>query len=224
MQPEHAVNHEGSETGMTPKPAKGTSPFRTAEERRAEREQKREAVLRAAVRMFNAQGFHATSLDDVAASLGVSKPTIYHYLGNKDQVLFECVTRGIEQLRAVADEALGASGTGLDRLRNFLRHYAEIMMEDFGRCVVRTADEVLSPDSAVRFRTLKREIDGAMRALLTESIADGSIAPVDVKLAAFTLAGALNWPARWHHDDGEISAKMLAAQMVEILTQGLAPR
>ena len=209
---------------MTSRPAKETSPFRTADERRAEREQKREAVLRAAVRMFNAQGFHATSLDDVAASLGVSKPTIYHYLGNKDQVLFECVTRGIEQLRVVADEALGGSGTGLDRLRSFLRHYAEIMMEDFGRCVVRTADEVLSPESAVRFRTLKREIDGAMRALITESIADGSIAPVDVKLTAFTLAGALNWPARWHRDDGAISSKMVAAQMVDILIQGLAPR
>lgn len=209
---------------MTSRPAKETSPFRTADERRAEREQKREAVLRAAVRMFNAQGFHATSLDDVAASLGVSKPTIYHYLGNKDQVLFECVTRGIEQLRVVADEALGGTGTGLDRLRSFLRHYAEIMMEDFGRCVVRTADEVLSPESAVRFRTLKREIDGAMRALITESIADGSIAPVDVKLTAFTLAGALNWPARWHRDDGAISSKMVAAQMVDILIQGLAPR
>ena len=56
------------------------SPFRSATERQAEREQKREAVLRAAVRMFNAQGFHATSLDDVAASLGVSKPTISRFM------------------------------------------------------------------------------------------------------------------------------------------------
>src|ERR1700741_4448445 len=78
------------------------SPFRTQAERAVEREQKREAVLRAAVRMFNSQGFHATSLDDVAASLGVSKPTIYHYLGAKDQVLLECLTYGVEQLLAVA--------------------------------------------------------------------------------------------------------------------------
>jgi hypothetical protein len=51
-------------------------------------------VLRAAVQMFNEKGFHQTSLDDVAARLGISKPTIYHYLGNKDQVLLECVTAG----------------------------------------------------------------------------------------------------------------------------------
>lgn len=201
-----------------------SSPFRTPAERIAEREQKREAVLLAAVRMFNAQGFHATSLDDVAASLGVSKPTIYHYLGNKDQVLFECVRRGIAQLQAAADRARTAPGTGLDRLRAFMRRYAEINMDDFGRCIIRTSEEMLSPDSARQFRALKREIDQAMRTLLAEGMADGSIAATDVRLTAFTLAGALNWPARWHRTDGAQRAEDIAVQMVDILTAGLAAR
>jgi AcrR family transcriptional regulator len=115
-------------------------------------------------------------------------------------------------------------GTGLDRLRVFLRSYAEIMMDDFGRCVIRTPDEALSDESATRFRELKREIDGAMRGLIEQGIADGSIAPIDVKLTAFTLAGALNWPARWHRADGDASIETVATHMVEILTNGLAPR
>jgi AcrR family transcriptional regulator len=201
-----------------------TSPFRTPAERRLEREQKREAVLLAAVRMFNAQGFHATSLDDVAASLGVSKPTIYHYLGNKDQVLLECVTRGVEQLRDAARTAHALPGSGLDRLRVFLERYAEVIMDDFGRCVIRTADEALSPASAARFRALKREIDQAMRALIADGVADGSVVAADVKLTAFTLAGALNWPARWHQPVGARSPGEVARGMVEILTKGLAPR
>jgi len=200
------------------------SPFRTSAERKADREQKREAVLLAAVRMFNDRGFHAASLDDVAASLGVSKPTIYHYLGNKDQVLLECVTRGVEQMRAAAEEAHGLSGTGLDRLRSFLRRYSQITMGDFGRCVIRTSDEALSAESGARFRAVKRDIDTAMRSLLRAGIEDGSIAPLDVKLTAFTVAGALNWPARWHRADGDCSPEALSAQMVDILTQGLAPR
>ena len=200
------------------------SPFRTQAERAVEREQKREAVLRAAVRMFNSQGFHATSLDDVAASLGVSKPTIYHYLGNKDQVLLECVTRGVEQLRAAADAAHAVPGTGFDRLRDFLTRYAEIIMDDFGRCVIRTADEQLTNESSARFRALKREIDKAMQALIAEGVADGSVAPTDVKLTSFTLAGALNWPARWHRHDGRLTPEEVASTMVDILMRGLAPR
>jgi AcrR family transcriptional regulator len=201
-----------------------TSPFRTREERERERFHKREAVLRAAVRMFNARGFHATSLDDVASSLGVSKPTIYHYLGNKDQVLLECVTRGLEQLQQAADAVRSAPGTGLDRLRGFLRRYAEINMDDFGRCIVRTGDEALSAESAARFRALKGQIDQAMRALIREGIDDGSIAGGDVTLIAFTLAGALNWPARWYDPDKGATAEAIATTMVDILTGGLAPR
>ena len=200
------------------------SPFRTARERAAEREQKREAVLHAAVRMFNGRGFHATSLDDVAASLGVSKPTIYHYLGNKDQVLFECVTRGVAQLRAAADAALASPGSGLERLNSFLRRYAEITMTDFGRIIVLTSDAELSDESAQRFRALKRDIDLAMRELIEAALADGSVAPVDVRLAAFTIAGAINWTARWHRHDGPQAPEEVAAQMVGLLTNGLAPR
>lgn len=200
------------------------SPFKSREEREADRALKREAVLLAAVRMFNERGFHAASLDDVAASLGVSKPTIYHYLGTKDQVLLECVTRGLEQLREAADSARQQKGTGLDRLGAFLRRYAEINMADFGRCVIRTGEEMLSPASAVQFRALKRQIDAAMRALIAEAVADRSAVAEDVRLTAFTLAGALNWPSRWYREDGPSDAPMIAAKMVAILLSGLLPR
>ncbi len=200
------------------------SPFRSAAQKSEEREAKRNAVLRAAVRMFNERGFHATSLDDVATTLGITKPTIYHYLGNKDQVLLECVTIGLQQLLDAAETARGEPGTGIDRLRRFLQRYAEINMDDFGRCVIRTGDEVLSRVSAKRYRELKRAIDTAMRRLIEEGIADGSIPPLDPKILAFTLAGALNWPARWYDPEGARSAPDIAGQMVALLSTGFAPR
>lgn len=219
------VNSDREEFSLPTSPqAAVPSPFRTREEKIREREEKREAVLRAAVRMFNARGFHATSLDDVAASLGISKPTIYHYLGNKEQVLIECVTRGLEPLRLAAEAAKDEPGSGLDRLRRFLRHYAQINMEDFGRCVVRTGDETLSPEAAAQFRSRKREVDLALRGLIEDGIADGSIAPVDVKFAAFSIAGALNWPARWHDPAGPAPVDEIVAALVDIVIGGLAPR
>lgn len=200
------------------------TPFQTPEQRRASREAKRSAVLRAAVRMFNEKGFHQTSLDDVAGALGISKPTIYQYLGNKDQVLLECVTIGLAQLQAAAETSSQTSGTGADRLTNFLTRYAEINMDDFGRCVIRTADEALAPESRAQFRAHKRQIDKAMRGLIEGGIADGSLAPHDPKMLAFTLAGALNWPARWHEADGAQSPQEIARHLVAILAQGFLPR
>lgn len=200
-----------------------SSPFPSPQSREALRIEKRDALLRAAVGMFNERGFHATSLDDVAASLGVTKPVIYTYLGNKDQVLFECVRMGLGQLRGAAEHAQASDGTGLDRLKAFLRRYAEVTMDDFGRCVIRTPDEVLSPGARKEFRALKTEIDATMRAMIEEAVADGSAMVGDVRLTAFALAGALNWPARWFRADGPMSAQQVARDMVELLCAGLHP-
>jgi AcrR family transcriptional regulator len=199
------------------------SPFRNAQQREADRASKRDAVLLAAVRLFNQRGFHATSLDDVAASLGVTKPLIYHYLGGKDQVLFECMRIGLQQLREAADEVARQPGTGMDRLKHFLRRYAECIMEDFSRCVIRTGDETLSAETRPQFRALKSEIDRAMRKLIAEAAADGSAKVTDVKLTAFAFAGALSWTARWHEPGGALQPAEIAEQMVEILTRGITP-
>lgn len=200
------------------------SPFLSAEQKRTMREAKRAAVLRAAVQMFNRQGFHQTSLDDVAASIGISKPTIYHYLGNKDQVLLECVVIGLGQLIELAEECRALPGNGADRIATYLARYAEINMDDFGRCVIRTAEEALAPESRARFRELKRRIDSDMRGFIAAGVADGSLAPCDVKLAAFALAGALSWPARWHNPDGELIPLEVAQSLVKMLGNGFLPR
>ena len=200
------------------------SPFRTAQQRESDRAAKRQALLLASARMFNARGFHATSLDDVAASVGVTKPTIYHYLGNKEQVLIECMTIGLVQLQEAATKARGEPGTAMERLCGFLRRYAEVNMTEFGQCVIRTGDELLSPEGLEKLRSLKRPIDAAMRGFIIEGIEEGSIASVDPKMLAFTLAGALNWPARWYKPDDAMKAGEIAAVMVDILMQGFAAR
>src|SRR3546814_9604290 len=58
-----------------------------ARDRVAEREAKREAVLQTAARAFAENGYHRTSLEEIAARLGVSKPTIYYYAQNKDDLV-----------------------------------------------------------------------------------------------------------------------------------------
>lgn len=197
------------------------SPFRNAAQKQEERLAKRNAVLRAAVEMFNQRGFHATSLDDVAASLGISKRTIYHYLENKDQVLLECLTVGLSQLLEAVDKARAGSGDGRDRLVHFLHGYAEVIMGPFGRCVVLTGENALSAESRPLFRKLRRKFDTAMRDIIAEAVTDGSIPDIDVRMTAFTLAGALSWTAHWHRPDGDLSPTQIANEMVGILMAGV---
>lgn len=198
-------------------------PFRNAKERTQERAAKREAVLLAAVRMFNQRGFHTTSLDDVAAALSISKPLIYHYLGAKDHVLFECLRVGLQRLDDAAAEARALPGTGLERLKMFLCRYGEAVMDDFGRCVIRTGGEALAPDNRARFQDLKRDIDNSLRRFMVEAVADGSAVIPDIKMTCFAFAGALSWTARWQEPGGELTPAEIAQQIVEILMAGIKP-
>ncbi|WP_174273193.1 TetR/AcrR family transcriptional regulator [Sphingomonas bacterium] len=200
------------------------SPFRTNQQREAERVAKREAVLSAAVDLFNEHGFSGTSLDDVAARLGVTKPVIYHYLGTKEQVLLECLGRGLAALEEAAHEAQADHRRGADRLRAFLIRYAEINMAPFGRSVVLTADHELSAEALTQFRAMKRRVDDALRRLIVAGADDGSLRIEDPALAAAALAGAINWIPRWQDPDGSLPPREVAARLVSVLMDGMLRR
>jgi AcrR family transcriptional regulator len=160
----------------------------------------------------------------VAASLNVTKPTIYHYFGTKDDILFECVRRGLESIRLAASAVEKAGGSGMERLRALLRDYAVIMARDFGMCVIRTADHELAPESRSKFRALKREIDRTVRRVVKAGMRDGSIAPGDARMATFAVTGALNWIARWYDPAGRLGPEAVADAILDTLINGLAPR
>jgi AcrR family transcriptional regulator len=200
------------------------SPWRASRERLRDREVKREAVIRAAAREFNRKGYHNTSLDDIAARLEVTKPTVYYYVTSKEQLLFECFVAGVEQIRAACREARDLAQPARDRLNAVLRHYGEAVASEFGWCMVRAEDQDLSPAMSRHIKTLKSEIDQAIRRLIREGVQDGSIEPCDPKMTAFALAGALNWIAHWYREDRSLTGAQIADSFVTIFEGGLRPR
>src|ERR1700677_2243894 len=131
------------------------SPWRASRERLRDREIKRDAVIRAAARAFNRKGYHNTSLDDIAAALEVTKPTVYYYVSNKEQLLFECFVAGIEEIRAAFRQARSLAVPAGERLRAVLRRYGEAVTSEFGWCMVRVEDQDLSPAMSAHIKAMK---------------------------------------------------------------------
>lgn len=195
------------------------SPWMNAKDQIRERQLKRTALLRAAAIEFGRRGFRSTSLDVVAARLGISKPTIYHYFSSKEEILFEIVKESLVAMQSVINAAQGANG--FQRLRALLIAYTKTLTVDYGKCVIRTPDYDLSPEGREQIVSMKREIDKTIRAAINEGIKDGSIRDCDVKIAAFVTAGGLNWIAQWHDSEGALSEDCIAETCVGILLQGL---
>src|SRR5579871_3403077 len=212
--PQHAVNGHGG----------AASPWRASRERWRDRAVKREAVIRAAAHAFNRRGYHNTSLDDIAAALDVTKPTVYYYVTNKEQLLFECFLAGVEQIRSAFREARTLAVSGRVRLEAVLRHYAQAVASEFGWCMVRAEDQDLSPSMSSHIKALKSEIDHGIRRLIREGIQDGSIGPCDPKMTAFALAGSINWIAHWYRQNQSMTAAEIADAFIAVFDKGLSPR
>jgi AcrR family transcriptional regulator len=192
--------------------------------RRRDRDTKKEAVLRTAVRLFLERGYWHTSLNDVAEKLNITKPALYHYFNNKEEIYLECYRWGILLIQANLDRIRQQGGTGLQKVVGFIYCYAVVIAGDFGRCVVRQDDRELSAKARAEVRTYKRDIDGCLRSFIEEGMRDGSIREGDVKLSAFAIAGAVNSLALWFEPAGDLTAEQVAAKFAEILTQGVAKR
>jgi AcrR family transcriptional regulator len=117
----------------------------SAFDRDHQRNRKREAVLRAAASAFNRRGHANTSLDDIAATLGVSKPTLYQYFSSKQEILYRCHRLALDQGDAGIALAEVDRGTGLDKLVIYLQPYMRGFFGEIGAGPVLTDVDSLTP-------------------------------------------------------------------------------
>jgi len=193
-------------------------------DRRRDPETKREAVLQTAAQLFLEKSYGRTSMNDVAVRLNITKPALYHYFHNKEEILLECYRLGTAMIEEILNEIAAHCGTVLEKVEAFIYSYANVMTVNFGRCVMRFDQGDLSSEAFNEVRAYKRKIDRRLRSFIQEGIADGSISACDPKLAAFSIAGALNWICIWYEPNGPLSAEEIATQFARTLTQGLAAR
>ena len=107
---------------MRAAPGRSNSPH--VQQKRAKR---RAEILHAALAAFREHGFHATSLDDIAARLGMRKTAIYHYFADKDALLFECHRESLAELERIIEESKRCCQVPSERLAYLVREHVRIM-------------------------------------------------------------------------------------------------
>lgn len=183
---------------------------------------KREALLREAVSAFNQKGFHATTLEDIAATLGVTKAALYYYFPNKHALLFECFSEALRVAFMALNHAKQYGKNGLEKLQLTIQGYLTVALGELSQCVILTEEHALLPEHRVIIFKQRDEFEGALRDFVREGIQDGSVIPCDPRLAIFTLYGAVNWVPKWFSHKGKWKAEQLASAMSQLLCRSIA--
>jgi AcrR family transcriptional regulator len=195
----------------------------TVPDRREQHARKRRAIVETAAALFNEKGFHATSLNELAERLNVTKGALYHYVAGKDDIALEILRINTAESDRGLEAAAEAPVSGLERLRRFFVHYACMMASPIGACAVQIGTLPHSAETAARMTEFFKRTDQRLRAILQDGIDDGSIAPCDVRMTDFAMFGALNWMSRWYRPSGEKSAEELGEALFEAFAVGLRP-
>ncbi|HAD08733.1 MAG TPA: TetR family transcriptional regulator [Porticoccaceae bacterium] len=184
-------------------------------------ELKRLAILKTAARLFNQNGFRQTSLNDLAEELQVTKPTLYYYIDNKEDILFQCLLTAITRLLEQIEEIQRTGESGLDKVSRFIHVFTNVFDDEFGRCLSQPGPEPLSEKYLSQIEPFYIQLDATMRQMIEDGITDGSIRACDSKIAAFTIFGAINWMTRWYQIGGGMTTREVGNEMANMFTKGL---
>lgn len=204
--------------------------------RRESSNDKHDAILDAAARVFMSQGFAGTSLDDISDAYGATKGLIYYHFRSKSALFFAVQRRAMELTREAIEPHAAMPGTAAARLKAMAHAHSLLMMRRLP--YLRVAGQGLELHLSGRTtREERAELDAitalrdANERLYIDVIADGVRAgefrSVDPRLMVKPLLGALNWTSRWYQPrPGETPAdqEALAEQLALFALNALLAR
>jgi AcrR family transcriptional regulator len=157
-----------------------------------------DAVLAAAVRLFNERGYDYTSMFDIAVSLGITKSSVYHHISGKEQLLQMAMDRALDGLFEAADEVRALEVSALERLEQLIRRSVLVLSERFEYVTVllRVRGNTEVEQHALARR---RQFDLVVTELVKQAQAEGGVRPdIDPATAARLLLGMVNSLTEWY--------------------------
>jgi AcrR family transcriptional regulator len=186
----------------------------------------RQEILRTAARLFQQRGYDATSMNDVAAALKLSKGGLYHHFQSKDEILFEIMNHAMEITQERVLNPVRGIADPEDRLRALIRLHIEVVLSPRDReiTVMLHENHPLPPALRKRINARKKDYIHFLESLMTEvqikaqHQTKGKVSP---RAAAFALLGMINWIYQWYKPEGELQAQNLIPQFTELIFGGI---
>jgi AcrR family transcriptional regulator len=180
-----------------------------------------DSLLDVAVAVFNERGYEATSMDELATRLGVTKSAIYHHVPSKVELLRLALDRALDALFAVLDEPGATTGPAIDRLEHVVRGSVRVLTSQlpFVTLLLRVRGNSPVETEALRRR---REFDRIVTGLVRAAEEEGDVRPdVDPAVTSRLLFGTVNSLTEWYRPGRGLDADALADALVTTTFSGL---
>ena len=188
------------------------------------REARVEAILNAVGAIISRRGANRLSLDEVARSLGVTKPTLYHYVGGKAELLGLCLMRILDVKERLIAEAERCGSSGRDKLERFYRAYAAYAWSEASGMPALILTPDIDLETRLEFNRRNIALVERTRAIIDEGTRDGSLRVERADLLENFLIGTILWGSvSFLQREARIDADVVLDHYLSFLFDAIAP-
>lgn len=183
---------------------------------------RQEEIYRAAARLFFTQGYHGTSMRDLAASVGVEQAALYYYYRSKGEILYAIMKKSVLDLIESADFALKNDASPIDKLRKFLNNHMVFFLNRREEAGLGFELRNLEREQQDELRKLQRDYIERFRLILNQGVEEGVFRPCDTNIVTMILVATTNSVAAWYHPEGPRGPDEIAAIFTDIAIRGVS--
>lgn len=185
-------------------------------------EHRREQIFEAGARLFAERGYGRTSLEEVAAELGVTRPALYYYYRSKEDLLYEITSFVMDRVMADLREVTGRPCPPLEKLRDLVGRYVRFFASHPHELTLMSTEvDSLGEERRRLIQERQREYLAGVREIVRALLARHPGSPLDETAAAFWLLGGMNWIYTWYDPAGRITPDDLADHFIRLFCFGL---
>ena len=185
------------------------------------KESRREAILRSVADVLRNSRLSSLTIKQVADELGMTKGNLYYYFKDKQDILYHCHMRSMENSLRALSEARAMGRTPTEKLRILLlRHIRGIVDDGFGG-ILQTDLEKIRPSQRKQYIAKRDELERGVRTFIEEGVQAGEFMCANVKLAGFAILGGINWIPKWYRPTGPFTSEEISEHMTEFYLRGL---
>jgi AcrR family transcriptional regulator len=185
----------------------------------------REDIVQAATRVFSRRGYHAASMAEIADEVGMRKPSLYHHVRKKEDLLFAIHERLIDELIDETMAVLSTSRNPEEKMREVLRVAVGLVARHRDGVTVFLRERRSVSGERWAELTVKRDLyEKMVGRVVSEGIADERFIDVPAAVATRAILGMANWSSMWFEPEGELAAESLADIFAQLALNGLIRR
>jgi AcrR family transcriptional regulator len=188
------------------------------------RDRQRDAILRAAARLFRERGFADTGMRDIAAAADLSAANLYHYFNGKTELLFYCQDRALDRMLEAVPDARRAASSAAERLRRVLTMHVQTLLDEVEGSSAHLQIESLSPSMRTAIVRKRDRYEQALRRLIADGIRTRELVQMNPAIVARAMLGAMNWTVTWFRPEGPETAAAIGDVIARFLVRGIASR